>query len=180
MRSFSSTMLACLFILVMTSTAVAKPPENFTVPSVTDDSKFTLADHRGKTVVLHFLLKTECPYCLKYTHDYAKLAETPPDVIHVFLKPDSVKETKAWVSHLNKDDLKELPRIYRDADAKLATQYEIPDGYKFHGQQVHYPALVVLNGEGKEVLRYVGKSNTDRLPAKDFATRLQLKDATGT
>jgi peroxiredoxin Q/BCP len=178
MKSSTLRLFSSLVIFLMSSMAYATPPENFTVSSVSDDSKFTLSDYRGKTVVLHFLLKTECPYCLKYTHDYAKLAETTPDIIHIFLKPDSVKETREWLSHLDKKDLEELPQIYRDADAKLAKQYLIPDGYEFHGQKVHYPALVALNGEGKEILRYVGKSNRDRLPAKDFTAKLQRAVAT--
>lgn len=53
--------------------------------------------------------------------------------------------------------------IYRDPDAGLAKQFGIPDGYAFHGQTVHFPALVLLDPEGKEVFRYVGKHNGDRL-----------------
>ena len=41
-----------------------------------DDSTFELSKHKGKTIVLHFLLKTECPYCMRYTHDIAALVET--------------------------------------------------------------------------------------------------------
>jgi peroxiredoxin Q/BCP len=63
--------------------------------------------------------------------------------------------------------------IYRDPEAALAKAYNIPDGYKFHGQTVHFPALVLLNGEGKEVFRYVGKSNADRLGYEKFAAKLK-------
>jgi peroxiredoxin Q/BCP len=121
---------------------------------------------------LHFLLKTECPYCLRYTHEYAKLAAKSPDVVHVFLKPDSAEDIKQWASHLDKTDLKDLPKIYRDADAKLAKQFKIPDGYKFHGQSVHYPALVAIDGQGKEIFRHIGKSNSDRLASADFSKKL--------
>ena len=34
--------------------------------------------------------------------------------------------------------------IYRDPDAALAKAYDIHDGYKFHGQTVHFPALALL------------------------------------
>jgi len=123
-------------------------------------------------VALHFLLKTECPYCLKHTHDYAALAATTPDVLHIFLKPDSADDIEVWSKKIKSDGLPNLPVIYRDPNARLARQFEIPDGYKFHGETVHFPALVVLDGTGKELFRYVGKSNADRLPAADFTARL--------
>jgi peroxiredoxin Q/BCP len=63
--------------------------------------------------------------------------------------------------------------IYRDPDATLAKAYNIPDGYKFHGQTVHYPALVLLDGSGKEVFRYVGKSNADRLSYEKISAKLK-------
>ena len=116
------TLTAALVVLtaIAFSSLQADNPSDFTVQSALDDGKFQLSENRGKTVVLHFLLKTECPYCLRYTHEYAKLAAKSPDVVHVFLKPDSAADIKQWTSHLDKADLKELPKIYRDADAKLA------------------------------------------------------------
>ena len=161
-----------LTLLASVFTALAENPADFTVESALDGSKFQLSKQHGKIVVLHFLLKTECPFCLKHTHDYAALAATTPEVVHVFLKPDSAAEIKAWAGKLNKEDLKELPRIYRDPDARLATQFGIPDGYKFHGQTVHFPALIVLDSTGKELFRYVGKSNSDRLSPADFTAKL--------
>jgi peroxiredoxin Q/BCP len=162
----------CFALLTCTLTALAETPADFTVKSATDDSTFQLSKHRGKVVALHFLLKTECPFCLKYTHDYSVLAEKNLDVVHVFLKPDSEAEIKSWSERLGKGELKELPKIYRDPDAKLAEQFEIPHGYKFHGQTVHYPALITLDGKGKELFRHVGKSNSDRMSVKDFTAKL--------
>jgi peroxiredoxin Q/BCP len=148
-------------------------PTEFTLKSATDDSVFDLADHRGKTVVLHFLLKTECPLCLRYTRDYSMIAAKTPKVIHVFIKPDSVEEIKQWTSHLDAKALKTAPTIYRDPDAALADKFDIPDGYEFHGQSVHFPATIVLDGEGRELFRYVGKSNSDRLSSKEFLSKLE-------
>jgi peroxiredoxin Q/BCP len=150
----------------------ADDQNDFKVKSATDDSTFALSEHKGKTVVLHFLLKTECPYCMRYTHEYTQLAEKNSDVVHVFLKPDSEDDNKAWTERLDKKGLSELPRIYRDEDAALADKFKIPDGYRFHGQKVHYPALVILDGEGKEQFRYVGKSDSDRLSVRDFEAKL--------
>lgn len=161
---------ACVFTFACD--AQAENPANFKVKSVLDDSTFELSEHKGKIVVLHFLLKTECPICLRYTHDYAALAEKNPEVIHVFLKPDSEEDIKAWAENLDEKGLRGLPGIYRDVNANLAEKFKIPDGYKFHGQTVHYPALIILDGDGKERFRYVGKSNADRLSVKDFEKKL--------
>lgn len=161
-------------ILSLTAVAaLAENPKDFTIESPTHDTKFTLSEQKGKVIALHFLLKTECPYCLKYTHDYAKLAEDTPDVVHLFLKPDSVNEIKAWADKIGQDDLQDLPVIYRDPDARLAEEFDIPDGYKFHGQSVHFPSLVVLNSDGGELFRYVGKKNSDRMKPDDFVARLK-------
>ena len=62
--------------------------------------------------------------------------------------------------------------IYRDPEAALAKAFDIPFGYKFHGQVVHYPALVILDPKGKEVFRYVGKNNGDRYEFDDFVTKI--------
>lgn len=158
---------------------LAQGVENFTLPAVGGDSnaeaesKFDLKDHPGKTIVLHFLLKTECPFCLRYTNEYAQLAAATPDVIHLFIKPDSEKEILAWVKQLPKSEGVARPTIYRDAGAKLAKRFKIPDGYQFHGQSVQYPALVVLDGNGQEMFRYVGKSNSDRMKKDDFVQKLE-------
>ncbi len=170
----STKVSALLFfcLIIFSGVAEAKNPENFKVKCATDDSTLELSEHKGKIVVLHFLLKTECPYCLRYTRDYAALAEKDSDVVHVFLKPDSEEEIRKWTAGLDNQGLRDLPKIYRDADAKIADQFKIPDGYKFHGQIVHYPALIILDGKGSERFRYVGKSNSDRMAIKDFEEKL--------
>lgn len=158
---------------LMTTVVLAATPKDFTVESPTHNTKFTLSEHKGKVIVLHFLLKTECPYCIKYTNAYSKLAGKTNDVVHVFLKPDTNDEIKAWAEKIGTNDLKSLPVIHRDPDARLAKEYAIPDGYKFHGQTMHYPALVVLDGGGQELFRYVGKSNSDRMKTDDFIAKLK-------
>jgi peroxiredoxin Q/BCP len=136
-----------------------KPPADFTVQSPIDDRKFSLSEARGRWVVLHFLLKTECPVCLRHTRDHQRRSAETADVTHVFLKPDSAEEIRKWSESLKEQ---KLP-LFRDADAALAKAYGIPDGYAFHGQVVHYPALLVLDPDGKEVFRYIGKNNADRV-----------------
>ena len=167
----NTTRLAALAVALVIANVGYANPENFTVHSVTGTNTFTLTAAKGKFVALHFLLKTECPYCIRHTHEYAQKAAADSNVIHVFLKPDTEAEIKAWAAKLGEDALK-LP-IYRDPDAALAKAFKIPDGYKFHGQTVHYPALVLLDGSGKEFFRYVGKSNADRFSYEKFAAKLE-------
>lgn len=146
-------------------------PDDFTVTSATSQATFRLADAKGKFVALHFLLKTECPVCLRHTRDYFAKAVKLPNVVQVFVKPDTEAEIKAWAGKLPGDELAKHP-VYRDPDAKLAKAFNIPDGYKFHGQVVHFPATVLLNPAGKEVFRYVGKSNGDRLAFEKLAAKV--------
>lgn len=171
------TFLSRIVALTLVVTAMASVsrgfanPQDFTIQSATGTNVFKLSDATGKFVALHFLLKTECPYCIRHTHDYLQKSTGDSRVIHVFLKPDTDAEIKVWAAKLGEDSSKVT--IYRDLDATLAKAYNIPDGYKFHGQTVHYPALVLLNGDGKEVFRYVGKSNADRLSHEQFTTKLK-------
>jgi peroxiredoxin Q/BCP len=91
-------------------------------------------------------------------------------VIQVFIKPDSEQEIKAWAIKLKSTN--SLP-IYQDADAKLADQFNIPNGYQFHGQIVHYPAMILLNEKGEEVFRYVGKNNSDRFSFEQLKAKIE-------
>lgn len=147
-------------------------PADFTVEAPADGKVFTLSAARGKFVALHFLLKTECPYCLKHTRAYALAAGSMPDVVQVFLKPDSVEAIQAWTAKLGRGGEAGAFRIYRDPEARLATQFGIPGGYVFHGETVHYPALVLLDPAGREVFRHVGKNNADRFPVNQFVAKL--------
>ena len=163
---------AVILVALASFTDLLAAPADFTVEAPADGRTFKLSEARGKFVALHFLLKTECPLCLKHTRDYATKAAAMPDVVHVFLKPDSSDEIKAWSTKANRGEAFADVSIYRDADAKLAEAFGIPDGYAFHGETVHYPALVLLNPAGKEVFRYVGKSNADRFGVEKFIAKL--------
>jgi peroxiredoxin Q/BCP len=155
---------AALALLPLTAATVVP---DFELPHAGDGKAFKSAEARGKIVALHFLLKTECPFCLKHTHTYLKRAAEVPGVVHVFIKPDTEEEIRSW----SRDMPKDAP-IYRDAGAALARRFEIPDGYQFHGQTVHFPALVILDAEGREVFRHVGKDNVDRFRFDDFAKKV--------
>ena len=172
---------ALMVCLLTAAVAVAANPPDFTVTPA--PVPFRLSDARGKYVAIHFLLKTECPYCLRHVHTYATRGPAElPDVVQVFLKPDTDAEIADWARKLAPGDVGQRPPVYRDPDAKLAQEFTIPDGYAFHGQSVHYPALVLLGPDAQEVFRYVGKDNADRfsfdaLKAKVAALKLQSADA---
>jgi peroxiredoxin Q/BCP len=109
---------------------------------------------------------------MRLTRDYTVRAKELPEVQQFFLKPDSAAEILKWSAHLG-GDTADLPVIHRDPVARWANHFRIPGGYKFHGQVVHYPALVLLDPDGTEVFRYVGKSNADRLPFERFSAKVK-------
>ncbi|MDP2982047.1 MAG: redoxin domain-containing protein [Candidatus Latescibacter sp.] len=161
------------------SQEIMNTKDNFIVYEANGPRSFILSRARGNFVALHFLLKTTCPYCMKHTYEYAVRAHEVPGVHHVFLKPDTDEEIKAWsglmdASYAVKTDSSCYvpPIIYRDPDAALAIVFAIPTGYAFHNQVVNYPALVILDPYGKEVFRYVGKSNADRYTFDQFITKM--------
>ncbi len=193
-RSSSVGRIACLLLLAAGLSAAEDSTggpadwqrDDFTLQEAGGDRSFALLSARGEWVALHFLLKTTCPYCLRHTHDYTTRAAEVPGVRHIFIKPDTDEEIAAWALNLAgrfdnnaavAAEIAGLPVIYRDPNATLAKLFEIPDGYPFHGQVVHYPALVLLDPLGQEVFRYVGSSNSDRFAFDDFAAKIAALEA---
>lgn len=163
--------LKITFVLLLFSTNIlAQNVKDFTLTSVTDNTTFTLSKSKGKFIALHFLLKTECPYCIRHTSEYFEKASSLSNVIQVFIKPDSEEEIKAWANKLKSTN---SLLVYQDVNANLADQFNIPNGYSFHGQIVHYPALVLLNEKGEEVFRYVGKNNSDRFSFENLKLKIE-------
>ena len=158
--------------------ADATVPENLELPPAAGtEQPFKLADHAGQYVALHFLLKTECPICARHTQTYLRRAGELAGVHHVFIKPDAEKEIEAWAAKIQAAS--PIP-VHRDPNAQLAKQLAIPGGYKFHGESVHYPALVLLGPAGDEVFRYVGQSNSDRYSFDQLKEKLgELRQPTG-
>ncbi|MFC1485434.1 peroxiredoxin family protein [Candidatus Latescibacterota bacterium] len=149
---------------------------NFIVYAPGGTGSFNLSDARGNWVALHFLLKTECGFCMRLTNEYISRASELPDITQVFLKPDDDEAISQWktsyfdmfLSETDSSATGTMPVIYRDPNAQLANAFNIPGGYEFHGEVVHYPALIIINPEGEEVFRYVGESNRDRLTFDQF------------
>lgn len=166
---YLKTVFAIILFSVNTQAQII---QDFTLKSVTDKSSFSLSKSKGKFVALHFLLKTECPYCIRHTSEYFEKATSLSNVVQVFIKPDNEQEIKEWAKKLTSKNTAALP-IYQDLDAKLADQFNIPNGYAFHGQVVHYPALILLNENGEEVFRYVGKNNSDRFSFEKLKMKIE-------
>lgn len=165
----TQTLLLLTFLFFSQSLMAQDKVKDFTLPAVGDQKPFVLSEAKGKYVALHFLLKTECPYCIRHTNDYVEETTGLKDVLQVFIKPDTEEEIKEWAENLDGDSF----TIYRDVDAQLADELGIPDGYSFLNQLVHFPAMILIGPDGKEVYRYIGKKNSDRLPVEDFMTVLE-------
>ena len=168
----ASALTLFLFVCNPVPGQTAGVPEDIRLDAVGGGEPFVLSEHRGEYVALHFLLKTECPYCIRHTWEYSENASSLPGVVQVFIKPDSEEEISAWMENLPEDGKLSFP-IYRDPGAGLAEKLGIPGGYPFHGQVVHYPALVLLGPGGKEVFRYVGESNRDRYSFDQLKAKLE-------
>lgn len=175
--------MKCLKVILTLSIAVFfafsavasedEAPKDFTLKPIFGEKPFQLSKANGKYVAVHFLLKTECPICLRHVRAYFENEKKHPDVIQLYVKPDTAGEIKAWASKIPQGDGDKAPEIYHDPGARLAKQFGIPDGYKFHGQEVHYPALIILDPNGKEVFRYVGKNNSERYGYEQFVEKMK-------
>lgn len=166
-----SRLAALTLTLLLSHASFAAVPADFTVESPVDGRTFRLSEARGRYVILHFLLKTECLVCLRHTREFVKHAAKLEGAEQVFLKPDDAAEIKRWAAQLGEETLKKVS-VYRDPSARLAGEFGVPDGYEFHGEKVRYPALIVLDPEGREVFRHIGRNNSDRVRWEEVARRL--------
>lgn len=158
-------------VLLFSSNLFSENPSDFSLPAAGGGKPFKLSEAKGKVVALHFLLKTQCPYCLRFTGEFKLKGQTIPDLVQVFIKPDAEEDIAKWSSKVSNG----APVIYQDEEAKLADRFGIPGGYKFHGQEVHYPATILLDQNGREFFRYVGKNNSDRVAFETFEAEVRKK-----
>ncbi|MBL0926669.1 MAG: redoxin domain-containing protein [Phycisphaerales bacterium] len=176
-------LVTCIALSVVTRPALAEPaasppPAPGAEASAAEPGPFTVGDPgrrfesssaRGRYLVVHFLLSEDCPLCSRLVSDYSAAAPTLAGVTQIFVKNTDPTRFNATLRSLNATD--DLP-LYRDADGALASRFRIPGGYKFYGREIAFPAAVVLDPAGKEVFRYVGKANTDRLAFGTLASTI--------
>jgi peroxiredoxin Q/BCP len=163
--------LLCLF--AFTSRA-DEPPAADTVAdfTLTDGTRqFRLSDVAGRYVALHLLLPADCPYCIRHLADYEQHAPAVAGVVHIMVKQGPAADFAAWRAKLSPEQTGSVP-VFRDPDGTLARRFNIPDGYEFYGHNAHYPALIVLGPDRRELFRYVGRDNSDRMPFAEFAARM--------
>ncbi len=173
MKPFYPFAFLALFAAICTTIIASESvtPKDFTLKSIDGKHEFQLSKAKTELVALHFLLKTECPICLRYTQEYTENAKKHPNVTHIFIKPDEPEESQKWIAKYDDSNSKQ-PVIYHDKNAQLAKKYKIKDGYKFHGEVVHYPAFILVDKNGKEHFRYVGTKTQDRFFYKEFAKKI--------
>lgn len=124
---------------------------------------------RGRFLAIHFLLPTDCPYCVREIREYVERAPTLAGVRHIYVNAHTPEGFAEWIKTV--PGAESLP-IYRDENAQLSMKFNIPGGYNFHNAVMNYPALVLLDPRGREVFRHVGKKNTERLPFAAFAAKV--------
>ncbi len=171
--------ISLLVIALFQMSAKKVNPVDFTLQSATDTSKFVLSQHKGKYVVLHFLIAKDDMHCTLQTGEYAFKCDQLPNVVQVFIKPNNKDAISKWVNNVPDMVLKKF-QIYMDPDATLAKKFSVKSGLVFNGESMPYPTTIVLDGSGKEVYRYTGATNFDRLSFDKLAEKInELKAAAG-
>lgn len=157
-----------MFAAVVVPEFVLVNPLDFTL---TDGEKsFQLSQAAGKYVALHFLLAADDPIGLMYVSEYAKQAPRVAGVVHVFIKAADESAVDAF----QQKSREKMPNvtIFRDAEAGLAKQFAVPDGFEFNGTKMHAPALILLDQKGQEIFRHVAKDERDLLPFIEFRFKM--------
>lgn len=175
MHTFSRIGLASLstMIALASPSAFAQQPTApaLTLTAITDHHTFSLADGKGKFLALHFLTKTDTPECTNFVHDFLRAAPTVAGVTHVFIKPDSEGEVKAWSAQFNDD----ARSIFLDPNSALAQDLKVPTGLTINGTSSTFPATIVFDIAGKELFRYEGTAHHDHLTFDAFKRQLEHK-----
>lgn len=156
----------------------ARPADAAGMAPMAAESGFTVGDegHRfdstqakGSLIAVHFLLGDECPFCMKLLNEYTASAASVAGVRHVFVQNISKEAFEKKLATLPED---QKASLFRDVDGALSKRFNVKGGYQFHGMVMNYPALVLVNDSGKELYRYTGTSNADRLKFTDFSKKV--------
>lgn len=157
-----STSILMLALAALIGAQAAPVPDFIAKQSGGSEIRFKLADHRGSWVLLDFLLPGDSAVEREHYADYEKGLDRlvfGHNLKPVLFKPDADSAIADWWAGLPSN---RLP-VFRDPEGKLSRALKIPYGNKVGEEITLYPALVLLDPEGNEAWRKVGKSSEDRI-----------------
>ena len=165
-----------LFILSITLTATiaqaAKIP-NFRVKQIGGKSEvFQLSQHRGSWVLLEFLSSTRSDVD---TNRYVVLAASAEELVEkedlcpVIIVEGEKETLEAWWKALPRNNLP----LCRDPRGQLASVLRIKKERTKDGKSQGLPATILVDPEGNETWRSVGKNAQDRPPIEAVLEELQ-------
>ncbi len=106
------------------------------------DKSFKSRQAARRVNALHFLLKTECPYCLRYAQEYAAQAPSVAGVTHIFIKPDAEADIAAWQGSSQRPGRQASDLSRRRRQGRAA--FGLAADFDFHGTKSNHPALILL------------------------------------
>ncbi len=175
MHTFSRIGLVSLttMLILAAPSAFAQQPATTSrvLTAITDHHSFSLADAQGRYLALHFLTKTDTPECTAFVRDFLRAAPTVAGVMHVFIKPDTESEVKAWAAQFNED----AHSIFLDPNGGLAQDLKVPSGLSINGATSTFPATIVFDTSGTELFRHVGTTHHDHLTFDSFKRMIEAK-----
>ena len=153
--------LAAAVLTVLPTLCLAQPqsaPKSPSAPAtfiVGDPERaFDSRAARGTCLVVSFLPTIATPESAALIREYTDKAPSLAGVRFIFVSGDPAEKFTASLAALPGGD--KLP-VYRDADAKLSSQFNIPPAARPN------PALILLDPAGTEKHRHLGKSPADRV-----------------
>lgn len=174
MRTFSRIGVASVAAMIAFGSPrvfAQAPVTAHTLTAITDHHTFSIADAKGKYLALHFLTKTDTAECTAFVREFLRQGASVAGVMHVFIKPDSEGEVKAWAAQF-KDD---AATIFLDPDSALAKDLKVPDGLSIGGTTSIYPVSIVFDPARQELFRHEGKAHHDHITFEAFKGKLGEK-----
>jgi len=165
---------ACLVFLffVCSGARAATVPDFIAKQCGGNEIKFKLTDHRGSWILVDFLLPGDREADRNH---YAEIEKNIDRLVYganlktIFFKPDSESETAEWWAALPSN---RIP-VLLDPSGKLSRALKVPYGLKLDDQITLYPTAILLDPEGNEVWRKVGKTPEDRPGVDEILRELE-------
>jgi YHS domain-containing protein len=138
------------------STAKEIQPADHAVDFTVGDSaqRFRSRDALGRYLAIHWLPPGACESCARRVGEFAKSIPTLAGVRHVFVRSMGSAEFDAFLGEI--PDAAAL-QIHRD-DGTLASLLKLGSAAESGSREASSPALVLLDPQGREVHRWIGRS----------------------